>query len=164
MQHVLERAKHRLTRSAQHYVFREPSNAVARYRERMDTVDQRMRRELRGSMQSAQQSLDWVSSTLQQRSRSAMQAGRQGLETSSRHMEQALRLRQQRATQEVQRLTLQLRALNPLAVLQRGYSVTRLDDGTILRDASAVRAGDHVRTRLAKGEVLARVVEGKEKG
>ena len=164
MRHVLERARHRLTRSSQHYVFREPTNAVARYRERIDSMEQRMQREVRGNVQSAQQSLDWVSGALQQRSRAALQGGRQDLDILARRMQQALVLQQQRYSQELQRITLQLRALNPLAVLQRGYSVTRLKDGTIVRDAEAVDSGTQLCSRVAKGELISRVEENQEKG
>ena len=164
MRHVLERARHRLTRSEGHYVFREPANAVARYRQRLDALEQNMRRALHSGVQTAQQSLDWVSGSLQQQSRGAIRGGRLELERTGQQMRQALILRRQQSKQEVQRLMLQLRALNPLGVLQRGYSVTRLEDGTILRDAAAVKPGVHVRTRLAKGELHSCVVDNKKKG
>jgi exodeoxyribonuclease VII large subunit len=48
--------------------------------------------------------------------------------------------------------------LNPLSILSRGYSITRTVPGDeILKDASATRAGDLLRTRLATGEVISRV-------
>jgi exodeoxyribonuclease VII large subunit len=51
-----------------------------------------------------------------------------------------------------------LESLSPLAVLARGYSLTtRLDDGTLVRSARVVSAGDRLRTRLAEGEVTSRV-------
>jgi len=51
-----------------------------------------------------------------------------------------------------------LESLSPLGVLARGYSVTqRADDGTLVRAAEQVRAGDLIRTRLEKGEVVSRV-------
>ena len=164
MRQVLERARHRLLRSAHHYVFREPANAVARYRQRLDAIEQRIRRELRGGVQSAQQSLDVVGGGLQQYSRSAVQGGRQKLDTYDRQLKQALQLRQQGARQNVQRVALQLRALNPLAVLQRGYSVTRLAGGEIVRTTEGLAAGDMLETRLAQGEVYSRVVGDIEKG
>lgn len=50
----------------------------------------------------------------------------------------------------------QIAALNPEAVLNRGYSIC-YKNGTILKDAAAVSAGDHVKVRLAKGEFGAQV-------
>ncbi|MEW6356394.1 MAG: exodeoxyribonuclease VII large subunit [Planctomycetota bacterium] len=51
-----------------------------------------------------------------------------------------------------------LESLSPLAVLNRGYSVTSLADaGAILRDAKQVSTGDRIKTRLSKGEFFSRV-------
>lgn len=158
MQHSLERAKHRLARSSGHYVFREPANAVARHRQRLDDLSQSLQRELRNGVQSSQQSLDWVSSGLVQHSKGALQAGRMKMDMQSRQMVQAITLKRQHVRQSVQRLELQLRALSPLAVLQRGYSVTRLEDGTILRDVENAKSGEVLCTRVAKGEVRSRVL------
>ena len=55
-------------------------------------------------------------------------------------------------------LTGALDHLNPLAILARGYSVTRtFPAGTIVKDASEVASGDMLSTKLHKGEVLSRV-------
>jgi len=51
-----------------------------------------------------------------------------------------------------------LEALSPLAVLRRGYSITRLAaSGRILRQASEVICGDQLITRLAEGEIISTV-------
>jgi exodeoxyribonuclease VII large subunit len=50
--------------------------------------------------------------------------------------------------------------LNPLAILSRGYSITRkMPEGAILKDSSEVKAGDMLLTKLHKGEILSRVEE-----
>jgi exodeoxyribonuclease VII large subunit len=55
-----------------------------------------------------------------------------------------------------------LGALSPLAVLERGYSIThKLPEERIVKDAAALAAGDLVRVTLAFGKALCRV-EGKE--
>jgi exodeoxyribonuclease VII large subunit len=54
-----------------------------------------------------------------------------------------------------------LDALSPLAVLDRGYAIAQDESGKLLRDATAVKAGDLVKVRLAKGRLKARV-EGTE--
>ena len=59
-------------------------------------------------------------------------------------------------------LTQQLEALSPLAVLGRGYSLTEHDsNGSLVRDAQQVKPGDEIRTRLASGELISRVLETK---
>ncbi len=59
-------------------------------------------------------------------------------------------------------MTAALDHLNPLAILSRGYSVTRREPaGTIVRDAGTVRPGDKIRTQVFKGVILSRV-EGTE--
>ncbi len=55
-------------------------------------------------------------------------------------------------------LTAGLDHLNPLGILSRGYSVTRkLPEGVILKDASDVRPGDLLNTKLHNGEIISRV-------
>ncbi len=46
---------------------------------------------------------------------------------------------------------------NPLAILQRGYSITRDAEGRIIRDASQAAVGSEVSIRLARGELGAAV-------
>jgi len=54
----------------------------------------------------------------------------------------------------------ELEALNPLAILRRGYSVTMAEDGrAAIRDTAQLKVGDRLKTRLAKGEFLGRVEE-----
>jgi len=72
----------------------------------------------------------------------------------------ALGLRQQvrRDRAQLASLTAGLDHLNPLAILSRGYSITRkMPEGVILKDAAAVMPGDLISTRFHVGEVLSRV-------
>lgn len=50
-----------------------------------------------------------------------------------------------------------LESLSPLAVLSRGYSVTRAADGRLVRDAVEVQPGERLTTRLARGTVYSYV-------
>ena len=51
-------------------------------------------------------------------------------------------------------------SLSPLAVLNRGYSITRrLPDGRILRQAGDIHAGDRIDVRLAAGSLHAVITE-----
>jgi exodeoxyribonuclease VII large subunit len=50
-----------------------------------------------------------------------------------------------------------LKALSPLAVLNRGYALVYAADGRLLRDSAEVQPGEGIRARLAKGSVTAEV-------
>jgi exodeoxyribonuclease VII large subunit len=56
-----------------------------------------------------------------------------------------------------------LDSLSPLAVLGRGYSLTRTADGDIVRDATQVVPGDAVDVLLARGRLECRVEAAKER-
>jgi exodeoxyribonuclease VII large subunit len=51
-----------------------------------------------------------------------------------------------------------LELLSPNATLERGYSITRLTDGRIVRNVKTVRRGDAVRTLVVGGEFESRVI------
>ncbi|HLS84756.1 MAG TPA: exodeoxyribonuclease VII large subunit [Burkholderiales bacterium] len=53
----------------------------------------------------------------------------------------------------LERLVVALGGLDPRAVLARGYSITLGADGKVITDAVAVRAGDRLRTTLARGSL-----------
>jgi len=51
----------------------------------------------------------------------------------------------------------QLRALNPTAILQRGYALVYDSNGKLVQDASTVHSGQGIVARVAKGRIRARV-------
>jgi len=50
--------------------------------------------------------------------------------------------------------------MNPLEVLQRGYSVTQDASGEIIRDGRKVKRGQRMVTRVACGTIESEVLEG----
>lgn len=59
-------------------------------------------------------------------------------------------------------LTAKLDAMSPLKVLARGYSVTRKADGGVVRDATAVAAGEEINIRLLRGALRATITQTEE--
>jgi exodeoxyribonuclease VII large subunit len=109
----LEVAKQRLDAVADRPVLRNPLDRIRGLEERLDGLDDRLRR-----------------------------AGGLPIE---------------RSQTRVIALAAQLESLSPLNVLSRGYSLTRTPDGRVVQVATAVRPGDVIRTRLARGELVSRV-------
>jgi exodeoxyribonuclease VII large subunit len=52
-----------------------------------------------------------------------------------------------------------LHSVSPLATLERGYAIVLDASGKAMTDASRTRAGDEIRARLSKGELVAEVKE-----
>jgi exodeoxyribonuclease VII large subunit len=55
-----------------------------------------------------------------------------------------------------------LETLSPVAVLQRGYTVTTDETGRLVREASKLRTGQSIVTRFAKGSVTSKVESREE--
>ena len=72
----------------------------------------------------------------------------------------AVRGRLRLARQQADATASQLQSLSPLAVLGRGYSLTkRTADGQVIRDAAELAPGDQITTRFAAGKATSRVEE-----
>jgi exodeoxyribonuclease VII large subunit len=72
----------------------------------------------------------------------------------SDRLRRAVRRQVERARHRVEAVGGTIDALSPLKTLSRGYSLTRNPaTGTILRQASGVRVGDRIETRLAQGRL-----------
>jgi exodeoxyribonuclease VII large subunit len=52
-----------------------------------------------------------------------------------------------------------LEALSPLNVLARGYSLTRTEDGAVVRDSGQIRPGERILIQLERGQLVGRVEE-----
>jgi exonuclease VII large subunit len=134
-------------------------NQVHILRERIPGFRQTMLQTLRASLQQRQQRVDESALRLTHELKNAVSVQRQRLpglqQTMTHRLESAVAERKQ----NLRRLEVQLRALSPLAVLDRGYSLTQTADGVVVRDAAAVKTGDRLKTRFAKGTIISEVKE-----
>ena len=129
-QRVLE-AHHRLLTVSRSYVFREPANLVRQYVQRLDGQDLRLRHA--------------VATIVGDR--------KHGLDERSVRLRHAMERQHQRHREILARYDARLKALNPLAVLERGYSVTMDGDGRVVRSVVGLKPGQGLTTRLAEGTV-----------
>lgn len=173
--------KNRYTRVARSYVFREPQNLAKNYRQRIETQRGKLASLLLGAAQQQQQRIDELEMRIGHRMEIAIQDFRRQIEKSRDRLAPALfdvRMKKsqrvgelamrighrmevvtQSRRQKIERLESQLRALGPLAVLDRGYSITQTEDGKVVRDAAQVAAGTKLKTRVAKGVIASEVIK-----
>ena len=69
----------------------------------------------------------------------------------------ALKLYGERTGRRLERAAVRLEAYSPYGVLERGYSLTTAEDGSVVTDASRLKNGDVVNTRFASGTARSRV-------
>ena len=133
-QHAQE-LRSRLRVASGSYVFREPRNLVRQFVQRIDSIRTAMSRALQA----------------------AGQERRERLDRSSLRMSHGMVLRTAGLRQDVRRLSSQLKALSPTAVLDRGFSITRLKSGAVVRDAANVSVGEILQTQVARGVMESKV-------
>ena len=108
---------------------------------------------LRGKGEFFAQRVDQLSDALWASLEIALANSERRLARVTPRLEPALKLHMQRAEARVQKAEAQLRAYSPYGVLERGYSLTTADDGSVVKDASVLKNGDVLTTRFAKGTV-----------
>jgi exodeoxyribonuclease VII large subunit len=128
--------RHRIDRAARVRGLRDPLDAVRRMQQGVDFLAVRFQRALAGLPQLV----------------------RQRAEAAARRMELAVRMGISERRRALDGAESQLRLLNPKAVLSRGYSLTRLPDGRMLRCAADAPPGTRLETELADGTVRSTVL------
>lgn len=122
-------------------------------------MEQSMLGELQAAFQRRRESLGWLEGRLKFVSPARrLQGERQHLDDMTRRLNAVQAHGQALALARLAGLENRLRALNPMAVLQRGYAVvTRKADDRIVAEISRVHPGDELRVRVQDGEFEARV-------
>jgi exodeoxyribonuclease VII large subunit len=123
--------KNRYVRASRSYVFREPHHLVRHGRQRVDTAKDKLAVLLRRAFEQRQQRVDELSVRLAHVSERQVRS----------------------ASERLQRAAATLRALSPVAVLDRGYSITKAADGRIVRKPADVKRGDRLTTQVGGGAI-----------
>lgn len=126
-------------------------------RERIPGFQQVMAQSLKTGVRQRQQRIDEAALRLSHELKSSVAAQRQRLPQLQQTMIHRLENAVTERKQNVRRLDAQLRAFNPLAVLDRGYSLTQTADGNVVHDANQLNPGDLLKTRFATGTILSEV-------
>ena len=122
--------------------------------QRIDTLDLRLRHAPQRQVQDVRSRLEQAGATLGvMRERHVRNLGARLL-LSHQRLAQAQALRIERHRAAVTALSRQLALLNPLTVLERGYSLTRTEDGKLVRSVADVGAGPALLLTQVKDGIL----------
>lgn len=117
-------------------------------------LEGRMNMLLRRELQHARQRLEGVARhPFFRRPDQILQPAREHLGRLEADLLTSAKLHLQRSKERLQSLTRHLNAVGPDRVLDRGFTYTTTDDGTVLKSATAVRDGQSITTVFADGRV-----------
>jgi len=130
---------------------------------RVDELTARLRREMRGELGRAGHRVALATRALRASDPVARVArDRHRLESLQSRLITLLHRRRDRARHALETTVGRLDSLSPLAVLGRGYSLTRTPTGEVVHSPAQVRVGEVIRVLLHRGSLDARVTDTRE--
>jgi exodeoxyribonuclease VII large subunit len=160
----VHRRRERVDLLARRRVLTDPARALRDLHRRLDDLGGRLRGGLRASQRQVAHRVALATHALRSHTAAARIAGARALlgqlggrlDTGATHRLKAARHR-------FEKLVGRLESLSPLGVLARGYSLTRLRSGAVVRRAAQTQPGDAIEILLHQGVLGARVVEVRER-
>ena len=137
----------------------DPRRKFEDYRLRLDDLSARLNRALLFRIRRERKQLDfWQDRLAANTPRILLRKTKKQLEQTYNNLLKSLIIYKHSRKIRIRELTAKLEALNPLAILARGYSVTRtIPDAMIVKDSQSVALDQDLEVMLAKGRLLCRV-------
>lgn len=134
---------------------------VREIRDRLDEYARALTWHAARALDDARGRVDTLADTLERCSPAAqLDRQQQAIQALAERLTRATQHELEVARERARARELQLRALDPRAILRRGYAVTwRTDDGAIVRELDQIEPGVRLRTRLSNGEFDSKVTE-----
>ena len=139
-------------------LFREPRARLAEAAQRLDGEAEGLHRAAQDRLGRLARRLENLAASVRaHRPDQVLALRRQQTDSAAGRLERAMVAKLQERGREVERLRQKLVLLSPEGTLERGYSITLGEGGVLVRNASAVAAGDTLVTRLRDGRVESKV-------
>ena len=155
----LERTRSRLEMTAKSWALREPSNILRRVEQRLDELQRFLPQNLNAKLLREGQRLASLraSAAFVVPQRQVLRTG-EFLNRCETRLSHEIKARLDRVVQALEKHRRLLAGLSPLAVLDRGYSLTRRQsDGRVVHKVTELQEGEKILTRFASGETISRV-------
>jgi exodeoxyribonuclease VII large subunit len=137
-----------------------PRARLQQHAQRLDELDQRMRRAIRARLERARVRLSNAEALLGRSSPARRLAPlKQRLDVAQRRLPAAIQRRLQIARERFERSMRTLNAVSPLATLERGYAIVTDAGAHVVTDVSALAPGARIEARVARGSVRATVTD-----
>jgi len=164
IEHRIRRHRQQVEFLARRRVLTDPARPVRDLERRLDELMGRLIGGLRGARREARHRLLLTTNSLLSHNPLArISSVAQLLDQVGGRLHAGIARRVERARDSLRTAVGQLDSLSPLAVLRRGYSLTRLPSGEIVRSGRQVGPGSLVEVLLHEGTLGARVTEVRER-
>jgi exodeoxyribonuclease VII large subunit len=129
-------------------------------RQTLSSLQQKLSRLISMATDQRRQQLAWLRSRLQHPGR-RLQEQAQALDRFDTRLRKAMQRFLESRRNRLQMIARNLDNISPLQTLQRGYSITRTEDGHVITGAQQVKSGDRLISILADGSVVSVVSESR---
>jgi exodeoxyribonuclease VII large subunit len=151
-------ARQLLTEAAQHGAFGRMMDGINRRQQRLDDLRFRLESSERRLIEQHRRRWERASGAVRHYDARRVLAGvHRNLAAQTAAMSSAMRTSLLRQRSRIEQLEHQLRALSPVAILDRGYALIFDSSGKLVKNAAQVEVGDEISARLATGALTARV-------
>jgi exodeoxyribonuclease VII large subunit len=150
-------SRNRVQRYEASVLFRDPSRMLERYALQIDALEDRLGFAQTRLLAEAQRQVREAQLRLEQAGNVLFLKARQALSVSSNRLEMALQRSTAQLSAHLNSQMATLKAVDPTAVLKRGYALVSDAEGHIVTDAADVANGDPLTIRLAASTLTATV-------
>ncbi len=151
-------AKQTLTEAAQHGAFGRMLDGIHQRQQKLDDLNFRLEKSERKMIEQHRRRWERASSAVRHYDARRVLAGiRRELASHAAAMATAMRTALQRNRSRLGQIEHQIRALSPVAILERGYALVFDSTGKLIKSSVQVEPGDEISARLAQGTLTARV-------
>jgi exodeoxyribonuclease VII large subunit len=151
-------AKQALTEAAQHGAFARMMDLINQRQQKLDDLSFRLEKAERRLLVQHRRRWEHASAAVRHYDARRVLAGiRQDVKSRTAAMAVAMRNLLLRRRSRLDQLEHQLKALSPVAILERGYALVFDSSGKLVKSAAQVDPGDEISARLAYGTLTAKV-------
>jgi exodeoxyribonuclease VII large subunit len=158
MRYRLLIAKQTLTEAAQHGAFARMMEGINQRQQRLDDLRYRLEKSQRKLIEKHRRKWEQVSAAVRHYDARRVLAGmRRDLAPHATAITSAMHTLLLRRRSRLEQIEHQLKALSPVAILERGYALIFDSSGKLVKNSAQVEMGDEISARLARGSLTAKV-------
>lgn len=163
MRYRLLMARQVLTEATQHGAFARMTDGINQRQQRVDDLTFRLEKTERRLIELHRRRWERASAAVRHYDARRVLAGiKRDLTSHTATLAANMKTALLRNRSRVEQIEHQLKALSPIAILERGYALVFDSAGKLVKDSAQVNAGDEISAKLARGQIRAKVerIEG----